>query len=206
MADEVCVGRANHPIWKCMSGIGDHQFIFLIDLLPNYTFYTNLTISSIGYILKEDVTNLMTFNLWKIKKSAESFDAGLSPKVMPENLVTNQGSQNNQSQNNLVTRLWHGVNTGHLIDCTAGHGVCRWSTQTGYRPLAPQWPLTPNTCQHVMVIQSFDNASGNQAAGLGSQWGSAQHQNITSSQSIRSAQDGNSLQSAKTPKIPRIND
>ena len=26
------------PIWKGMSGIGDHRFIFLIHLLPNYTF------------------------------------------------------------------------------------------------------------------------------------------------------------------------
>ena len=43
--------------------------------------------------------------------------------------------------------------------------------QTGADPLAPQWPLTSNTCQHVTVIQSFDNASGNQAAGLGSQGG-----------------------------------
>ena len=30
------------PIWKCMSGIGDHRFTFFMDLLPNYTFYTNL--------------------------------------------------------------------------------------------------------------------------------------------------------------------
>ena len=61
-----------------MSGIGDHRFICLIDLLPNYTFYTNLTILSIGYLLIEDVTNPMTFNLRKVeKKYAESFDAGL---------------------------------------------------------------------------------------------------------------------------------
>ena len=36
------------PIWKCMSGIGDHRFTFLMDLLPNYTFYTDPTILSIG--------------------------------------------------------------------------------------------------------------------------------------------------------------
>ena len=32
------------PIWKYSSGIGDHRFKFFMDLLPNYTFYTNLSI------------------------------------------------------------------------------------------------------------------------------------------------------------------
>ena len=66
------------PFEKCMSGIGDHRFTFLIDLLPNYTFCTNLTTLSIGYLLREDVTSLITFNSWKVgKKYAASFDAGL---------------------------------------------------------------------------------------------------------------------------------
>ena len=37
------------PIRKWISGIGDHQFTFLMDLLSNYTFYTNLTIFSITW-------------------------------------------------------------------------------------------------------------------------------------------------------------
>ena len=35
---------SNPPIWKHRSGIGDHRFTFFMDLFPNYTFYTNLTI------------------------------------------------------------------------------------------------------------------------------------------------------------------
>ena len=58
----------NPPIWKCRSGIGDHRFIFFTDLLPNYTFYTNLTFLFIGYLLTEDVTSLITFSLWKVEK------------------------------------------------------------------------------------------------------------------------------------------
>ena len=57
------------PLWKCRSRIGDHRFIFFMDLLPNYTFYTNLTTPSIGYLLIEYVTSLITFNLWKVEKS-----------------------------------------------------------------------------------------------------------------------------------------
>ena len=52
------------PIWKCRAGIGDHRITFPIDLLPNYTFFTNLTIFSIGWLLMEDVTSLLT--LWKV--------------------------------------------------------------------------------------------------------------------------------------------
>ena len=40
-----------------------------IDLLPNYTFYKNLTILSAGYLRITDVTSLITFNLWKVEKS-----------------------------------------------------------------------------------------------------------------------------------------
>ena len=43
-----------------------HIFIYL---LPNYTFYTNLTILSAGYLRIGDVTSLITFNLWKVEKS-----------------------------------------------------------------------------------------------------------------------------------------
>ena len=56
------------PIWKCMSGIGDHRFTFLMDLLSNYTFYTNLTLFPITRFLIEDVTSLIVFNLWKVEK------------------------------------------------------------------------------------------------------------------------------------------
>ena len=52
------------PIWKCRAGIGVHRITFPIDLLPNYTFFTNLTIFSIGWLLMEDVTSLLT--LWKV--------------------------------------------------------------------------------------------------------------------------------------------
>ena len=51
-------------IWKYRSGIGDHRFKFFMDLLPNYTLFTNLSILFIGYLLIEDVT----LNLWKVKK------------------------------------------------------------------------------------------------------------------------------------------
>ena len=71
------------PIWKCMSGIGDHWFTFLVDLLSNYTLYTNLTISSIRRLLIEDVTRLKAFSLWKVKKKyVTSFDAGLNKVAM----------------------------------------------------------------------------------------------------------------------------
>ena len=56
------------PIWKCMSGIGDYRFTFLVDLFSNYTFYTNLTIFSIRILLIEDVTSLIVFNIWKVEK------------------------------------------------------------------------------------------------------------------------------------------
>ena len=66
------VGRtspvSNPPIWKCRSGIGDHRFPFFMDMLPNYTFYTNLTSLFIGYLFTEDVTSMITFNLWKVEK------------------------------------------------------------------------------------------------------------------------------------------
>ena len=41
------------------------------DLLPKYTFYTNLTTFSIGWLLIEDVTSLITFNLWKVEESEQ---------------------------------------------------------------------------------------------------------------------------------------
>ena len=66
------VGRtspvSNPPIWKCRSGIGDHRLPFFMDLLPNYTFYTNLTFLFIGYLLTEDVIIVITFNLYKVEK------------------------------------------------------------------------------------------------------------------------------------------
>ena len=47
------------PIWKCLPGIDDHRFTFLVELLPDYTFYANLTILYIGSLLIEDVTSLI---------------------------------------------------------------------------------------------------------------------------------------------------
>ena len=55
------------PIWECRSRIGDYRFTFFMDLLPNYTFYTNLTILFIGYLLIEDGANLITFNSSSLK-------------------------------------------------------------------------------------------------------------------------------------------
>ena len=49
------------PIWKCVSGMGDHRFTFLMDLLWNYTFYTNLTIFSITRLLIEQWPLLLTW-------------------------------------------------------------------------------------------------------------------------------------------------
>ena len=60
-----CQQHLTAPILKCMSAIRDDRFTFLMDLLPNYIVYTNLTIFSIGYLLIEDVTSLITFNLSK---------------------------------------------------------------------------------------------------------------------------------------------
>ena len=56
------------PIWIYRSGIGDHRFKFFTNFLPNYTFYTNLSILLIVYLLIEDVTCLMTFNWWTVQK------------------------------------------------------------------------------------------------------------------------------------------
>ena len=67
------------PIWKYRSGTGDHRFKFFLDLLPNYTFYTNLSIlfiwvSAYRRCDKPDAVQFM--------KSSEnyvtSFDAGLN--------------------------------------------------------------------------------------------------------------------------------
>ena len=57
------------PIWKCMSEISDHRFTFLMDLLSNYTFYTNLTLFCIVCLLIEDVPSMIIFNLWKVEKT-----------------------------------------------------------------------------------------------------------------------------------------
>ena len=56
------------PIWIYRSGFGDHRFNFFMDLLPNYTFYTNLSILFTGYLFIEDVASLMTFNVLKVQK------------------------------------------------------------------------------------------------------------------------------------------
>ena len=62
-----------------MSGIGDQRFIFLIDLLPNYTFYTDLTIMSFGYLAYRRCDNPDDVQFTKsLEKYAGSFDAGLS--------------------------------------------------------------------------------------------------------------------------------
>ena len=55
------------PFQKCMLGIGVH----LVDLLPNYTFYTHLTILSIGYFLVKDVKIMWHDTLLKVEKSMQ---------------------------------------------------------------------------------------------------------------------------------------
>ena len=77
------VGRtipvSNPPIWKCRSGIGDHRFPFFMDLLPNYTFYTNLTFFvhwTFAYRRCDNRDNVQFMKSWE--NYATSFDAGLN--------------------------------------------------------------------------------------------------------------------------------
>ena len=49
--------------WLVKAGLGD--------TLRNYTFCTNVTILSIGYLLIEDVTSLIKLTLWKVEKSMQ---------------------------------------------------------------------------------------------------------------------------------------
>ena len=63
--DQQCLAA---PIWKYRSGIGDHRFTFFIDLLPNYTFYTNLTNIVHWVVAYRDVAHLITLNLGKLEK------------------------------------------------------------------------------------------------------------------------------------------
>ena len=82
------------PIWKCVSGIGDHRFTFLMDLLSNYTFHTNLTIFSIKRLLIEEMTSLIVFNLWKFRKLCNivwcRFNAINSWQTTPLNMFLSQ--------------------------------------------------------------------------------------------------------------------
>ena len=74
--DQQCLAAT---IWKYRSGFGDHRFTFFIDLLPNYTFYSNLTNIVHWIVVYRDVAHLITLNLGKVeKKYAKSFDAGLT--------------------------------------------------------------------------------------------------------------------------------
>ena len=73
--DQQCLAA---PIWKYRSGFGDHRFTYFVDLLPNYTFYTNLTNIVYWVVVYRDVAHLITLNLGKVEKRyAKSFDAGL---------------------------------------------------------------------------------------------------------------------------------
>ena len=66
------------PIRKCMSGIDDHRFTFLMDLLSNYTFYTNLTNLlhyEIVYKRCDKPDSVQFTKSWE--NYATSFDAGL---------------------------------------------------------------------------------------------------------------------------------
>ena len=74
--DQQCLAA---PIWKYRSGFGDHRFTFFIDLLPNYTFYTNLSNIVHWVVTYRDVAHLITLNWGKVEKRyAKSFDAGLT--------------------------------------------------------------------------------------------------------------------------------
>ena len=67
--DQQCLAAS---ISKYRSGIGDHRFTFFIDLLPNYTFYTNLTNIVHWVIAYRDVAHLITRNLGKVEKSMQN--------------------------------------------------------------------------------------------------------------------------------------
>ena len=67
--DQQCLAA---PIWKYRSGFGDHRFTFFIDLLPNYTFYTNLTNIVHWVVVYRDVAHMITLNLGKVEKSMQN--------------------------------------------------------------------------------------------------------------------------------------
>ena len=74
--DQQCLAA---PIWKYRSGFGDHRFTFFLDLLPNYTFYTNLTNVVHWVFAFGDMAHPIALNLGKSwEKYAKSFDAGLT--------------------------------------------------------------------------------------------------------------------------------
>ena len=77
------VGRtnpvSNPPTWKCRSGIGDHRFPFSMDLLPNYTFYTNLAFFVLyifAYRRCDKHDDVQFMKSWE--NYATSFEAGLT--------------------------------------------------------------------------------------------------------------------------------
>ena len=71
------------PIWKCMSGIGDHRSTCFMDLLPNYTFYTNLP-NIVHWVVawrkRGTLDNVKFRKNWE--KYTKSFDAGLISKPL----------------------------------------------------------------------------------------------------------------------------
>ena len=104
--DQQCLAA---PIWKYRSGFGDHRFSFFIDLLPNYTFYTNLTNIVHWVVAKRDVAHLVRLNLGKSwGKYAKSFDAGLSNTTFHPWLATGWFEWNFLWVNsNLMYLLWN---------------------------------------------------------------------------------------------------
>ena len=110
------------------SMITDPHFI---DLLPNYTFYTNLTILSIRYLLIDDVTSLIMFALWKVDKSMRHrlmpvyatdditpyprLDYIENSTVLPNRLC----SKRNTLTKNLIFRFYT-ISTQPVWDCNMG--------------------------------------------------------------------------------------
>ena len=107
------------PIWKYRPGIGDHRFTFFMDLHSSYTFYTNLTLLLIGYLLYrrcDTHDGVKSIKGWE--KFATSFDAGLTIhlpilvlvcllEVMPKLGFHIQSSAVITRSNLLRYYLWH---------------------------------------------------------------------------------------------------
>ena len=111
------------PIWKYRSGIGDHRFTFFIDLLPNYTFCTNLTNIVHWVVAYRDVTqpdNVKFRKSWE--KYAKAFDAGLRYlSLMWVKKFTNYF---------LITCQLNSIQGGPVGKYDSIH-LCRWERRTG---------------------------------------------------------------------------
>ena len=116
--DQQCLAA---PIWKYRSGFGDHRFNFFIDLLPNYTFHTNLTNVVHWAVAYRAVAHLIRLNLGKSwEKYAKSFDAGLTRLLTQLN---NTSSVVNKACN---SRIYTDKNVLSIIKFFYQHIMCKW--------------------------------------------------------------------------------